>query len=337
MTTESDMAPAPLRAADFSLDFPFSLGRPVAIAGFRTLCADFVVEEELGFTPEGGGEHLYLHIRKENQNTRWVAKLLAEYFAVEEQAVGYSGLKDRHAITSQWFSIHLPGAENPLPLPIVEGCEILASSRHPRKLRPGTHLRNHFEIRLRDVSGSSRQEIDARLEAIVVNGVPNYFGEQRFGIDGGNLREVEKILAQRQPRFKGRRGGLYLSAARSWLFNQVLAARVLDNSWRAAQAATDDSAATQADGPLWGRGRSQVDAELAAREADILAPWQHWCHGLEHSGLKQERRPLALMPGNLQWRWEGSDLILQFSLPPGCYATAVLRELAVLTVPEAMV
>jgi len=207
LTTESDMAPAPLRAADFSLDFPFSLGRPVAIAGFRTLCADFVVEEELGFTPEGGGEHLYLHIRKENQNTRWVAKLLAEYFAVEEQAVGYSGLKDRHAITSQWFSIHLPGAENPLPLPIVEGCEILASSRHPRKLRPGTHLRNHFEIRLRDVSGSSRQEIDARLEAIVVNGVPNYFGEQRFGIDGGNLREVEKILAQRQPRFKGRRGG----------------------------------------------------------------------------------------------------------------------------------
>lgn len=330
MTTEADKVPRGDTSSEFSLNFPFSLGIPTATAGFRGRSEDFVVDEELGFVPEGTGEHLYLHIRKQDQNTRWVAKLLAEHFAVEEVAVGYSGLKDRRAITSQWFSVHLPGSDDLPSLPLLEGCEILASGRHPRKLRPGTHTRNHFVIRLVDVSGVAEAAMDARLEAIATQGVPNYFGEQRFGIDCGNLREVEKILGHRNPRFKGKRGGLYLSAARSWLFNQVLAARVAEGSWRHGEEASIP------DGPLWGRGRPLVNGPQAALEAAILAPWQHWCHGLEHSGLKQERRALVLVPGNLQWRREGSDLVLLFSLPPGCYATAVLRELALLTGPGAM-
>lgn len=316
----------------FDLDFPRAHGELPGTAGFRRSSADFRVDEELGFAPEGEGEHLYLQVRKTDQNTRWVARLLAEHFAVASAAVGYSGLKDRRAITVQWFSVQLPGGSEVPVLPALEGCEILASGRHPRKLRPGSHRRNHFVIRLSRFEGD-RNALAERLALIARRGIPNYFGEQRFGIGGGNLHEVERILSARSPRFKSRgnnkgdKGGLYLSAARSWLFNQVLAARVLDGSWLA----------DAADGPLWGRGRSPAADDVARYEAAVFAIWQPWCDALEHSGLRQERRALALPVEDLSWSWEGDDLVLDFSLPPGCYATALLRELVVLTLSEAMV
>ncbi|MFA5495438.1 MAG: tRNA pseudouridine(13) synthase TruD [Porticoccaceae bacterium] len=314
------------RSGGFDLDFPRAHGALPGTAGFRRSSAHFRVDEELGFAPDGDGEHLYLQVRKTDQNTRWVARLLAEHFAVDAAVVGYSGLKDRHAITVQWFSVQLPGGSAVPELPALEGCEILAAGRHPRKLRPGSHRRNHFVIRLSDFEGD-RAALVERLACIARHGVPNYFGEQRFGIGGGNLREVERILAARSPRFKGNKGGLYLSAARSWLFNQVLAARVLDGSWLE----------EDAEGPLWGRGRPRVAEDVAGYEAAVLAAWQPWCDALEHSGLRQERRPLALSVEDLCWHWEDDDLVLGFSLPPGCYATALLRETAVLTLSEAMV
>lgn len=307
------------------LDFPRAHGEVPGAALFRQACADFQVDEDLGIEPEGRGEHLYLRIRKSDQNTRWVAKLLGEHFGVDPGLVGHAGLKDRRAVTTQWFSLQLPGTEGVPPLPSLAGCEILAAARHPRKLRTGSHRGNRFVIRLRDFTGDV-DGLEARLGLIAAEGVPNYFGEQRFGIDGGNLAEVRRILAMPSPRFKGQRGGLYLSAARSWLFNQVLAARVRDGSWRAV-----------ADGPLWGRGRTIAAPEVAAYEEAVLAPWQPWRHALEHSGLRQERRALVLRPEQLTWWWDGADLVLAFALAPGCYATAVLRELAVLTAPEPMV
>jgi tRNA pseudouridine13 synthase len=310
-------------AVTYSLAFPCAHGEPAGEAVFRAESADFQVQEELGFAPEGNGEHVYLQIRKTDQNTRWVAGLLADAFQVEPAVVGYSGLKDRRAITTQWFSVALPGQAGLPAVPSLEGCEILDIGRHPRKLRPGSHRCNRFLIRLRQFQGDD-EALAARLDGVARLGVPNYFGEQRFGIDGGNLVEVSRILAMRSPRFKGRRGGLYLSAARSWLFNQVLAARVLDGSWQE----------ENADGPLWGRGRTQAAGLVAEREAAVLAPWQAWCDALEHSGLRQERRPLRLLPGDFVWRREAADLVLQFSLPPGCYATALLRELAMLSVPD---
>lgn len=307
-----------------SLDFPRAHGGPAGSVLFRAVSADFQVDEELGFTLEGHGEHLYMHIRKTDQNTRWVAALLAEAYGVDPAVVGYSGLKDRRAVTTQWFSVALPEKGGETQRPELQGCEILAAGRHPRKLRPGSHEANRFRIRLRSFEGD-RQVLTQRLDAIGRLGVPNYFGEQRFGIDGNNLLEVERILAMRSPRFKGRRGGLYLSAARSWLFNQVLAARVLEGSWQE----------PGADGPLWGRGRSVAAGAVAEQESVLLAPWRAWCDALEHSGLRQERRPLQLIPQDFDWKLlEEGDLVLSFTLPPGTYATAILRELAWLTVPE---
>ncbi len=315
----------------FDLDFPRSLERPTTAAGFRVQCRDFQVDERAGFEPSGEGEHLLLHVSKENENTRWLARLLAEHYGVEEGAVGYCGLKDRRALTRQWFSVHLPGQVDTDPIPAGPGFQVLAATRHGRKLRRGMHDGNDFIIRLRGLRGDS-DDMERRLAVIRERGVPNYFGEQRFGIDGGNLAEVARIVARPRPRFKGRRGGLYLSAARSWLFNLVLADRVRQGIWNSCL-----EGEARPEGPLWGRGRSPALAAVADYESDLLAPWRAWCHALEHSGLGQERRPLVLMPEELRWQWQGHDLELAFGLPPGTYATALLREVALLKAPEPVV
>ena len=304
----------------FSLDFPRALSRPAHRAGFRTFPEDFRVDEVLGFYPAGEGEHLYLKIRKTGENTRWIAHRLAGFYGVPDGAVGYCGMKDRRAVTTQWFSVHLPGAGD-FGDPQLTGCEILETARHRHKLKPGMHAGNGFVIVLRCPPGA-REDLDRRLAAIAAGGVPNYFGEQRFGRDGGNLREVAGIVASGRPRFRGKRGGIYLSAARAWLFNQVLAAHVASGEWRCIP-----------DGPLWGRGRLPVAQSLAEQEQAILASWNTWCDALEHSGLRQQRRTLVLTPDQLTWRWSGDNLNLSFALPPGAYATAVLREVAELAVP----
>lgn len=311
-----------MTASDEAFDraFEYALGAPDWTAGFRTYCEDFRVDEVLGFEPSGDGEHLLLHIEKTGENTRWVAKLLAEHYGIDDTRVGYCGLKDRRAVATQWFSVPW----SPRSLPALAGCRVLASGRHGYKLRPGMHQENRFVIRLRDLS-VPHAGIEQRLDAIAADGVPNYFGEQRFGIERGNLREVADIVSREKPRFRGRRGGLYLSAARSWLFNLVLSQRVGQGCW--SQPMTGESGP---EGPLWGRGRSPAPPAVRELEQQVLAPWRHWCDVLEHSGLRMERRPLVLHPSNLSWAWQGNDLTLAFSLAPGVFATSVLRELAVL-------
>lgn len=311
----------------YCLDFPRHLPEPIWTGDFRCRLEDFIVEERLDLAPANRGEHLYLHIRKAGQNTRWVAKMLAEIFAVPEVAVGYAGLKDRQAVTSQWFSIHLPGLTHDSTLPDLagmEGCELLERYWQQRKLRRGGHRGNRFIIVIRNICAAPDQLQD-RLQTIRTQGVPNYFGEQRFGINGGNLHQVAGILASRRPRLRGERGGLYLSAARSWLFNLVLAARVRDGSWKRVL-----SGEQIPEGPLWGRGRSPASEAVARLEEPVLAPWRSWLDALEHSGLRQERRPLILRPEDFQWHWDKRNLCLEFKLSAGGYATSVLREIALL-------
>jgi tRNA pseudouridine13 synthase len=304
----------------FDLNWPFGYGEPRSRAEFRHLVDDFQVDEDLGFEPDGRGEHLLLRVCKRGQNTRWLAAMMAQYYGIPESAIGYCGLKDRRSVSRQWFSVHLPGAE--LPAPDIDGMEILGSARHGRKLRPGMHLGNDFRIVLRFKDGGA-EDVNSRLRLIAAAGVPNYFGEQRFGRDGNNLQEVMGILSRRHPRFKGKRGGLYLSSARSWLFNQVLAERVRDGSWQEVE-----------DGPMWGRGRPVASDPVNQQEAEWLTPWEAWRQALEHSGLKQERRALRVIPQKLQWQWQECNLVLEFYLPPGCYATSVVRELAILVSPK---
>ncbi len=332
-------------------DWPRALGTPEASAQVRACPEDFRVDEQRDGEPDGEGEHLLLHIRKRNRNTDEVARALARCARVRARDVSYCGLKDRVAVTTQWFSVWLPGKPDPDWSPILgEDLELLSQVRTRRKLQRGGLRGNQFTLVLREVQGD-RAALEERLATVVEHGVPNYFGEQRFGREGSNLAAAEAMFGGRRVKDRHRRG-LYLSAARSLLFNEVLAARVRDVSWgRAlpgealqlagsrsffvAEDIDDEIAARLASGdvlpsgPLWGRGELPSVAAARAAEEAVLATHGDFREGLEKAGLKQERRALRLPVADLGWQWldGGQDLQLTFSLPAGCYATAVLREL----------
>lgn len=325
--TEQTPAVATLPLSEWDLNFPRAwpiLGSAV----IRQEPEDFVVEELLDVDFTGSGEHLYLLLRKRNLNTFWVARQLAEQYEVVPLSVGYAGLKDRRAVTTQWFSVATPAAARPalahLAMNEGERLELVTQARHLRKLRRGDHQGNRFNLRLRHIT-ASEEAVEQRLTAIAERGVPNYFGEQRFGHDGGNLQAfVERLQNGRLPKKMPKRD-LVLSSARSWIFNQVLSARVRDGSWHR----HDDVEPLSMTGPLWGRGRSPLFPAAQAQERVWLAPFETWLYALEHAGLAQERRPLCLKPLSFSWQWlDGGDLQLHFTLPPGSFATAVLRELA---------
>lgn len=320
---------------NFPLDFPRAWGSPPVTAEFRATPEDFQVDEALGFEPDGHGEHWLIHLRKRGDNTAWVAGQLAQLAGVKLSDVGYCGLKDRHAVTSQWFSVYQPkGAEPDWASLASDRLKVLQVSRHSRKLRRGQHSANHFTLRLGQLAerqADGKNHLEKRLEILEKQGLPNYFGEQRFGWDASNLHRAEALLVGRAPMRDRKLRSLALSAARSWLFNRVLAERVERDCWREPLPGDPEA---HASGPLWGRGRPLSSGETLAVETAVLGPWASWCAGLEQVGLYQERRPLVLHPEGLSWRWGRAELQLSFSLPPGAFATSVLRELAELWQPE---
>ena len=330
---------------------PRAHGDAVVSAAIRTTPEDFLVEELPGFEPSGSGEHLLLTIEKRGMNTVFAARRLAQWARVPEMAVSYAGLKDRHAVTRQRFSVHLPKKIAP-DIATLESDDfrVLEHAWHSRKLPRGALAGNRFVLLLRGVH-ADRDVIERRLQSIALRGVPNYFGEQRFGRKGDNVDQALAMFAGRRVRREERT--LLLSAARSELFNRVLAARVRAGNWDAGlegevwsldgsrsvfgpEPYTDELARRVAafdihpSGPLWGRGELRSRGEAAAIEMRELAGDDAFAlrAGLEQAGMEQERRALRLRPGDLAWRWrDGGDLELAFTLPPGAYATVVLAEL----------
>jgi tRNA pseudouridine13 synthase len=365
--TETENHPAGRHSAEpHPDDQPRAHGEAVLSARIRTLPEDFFVEELPGFEPSGSGEHLLLTVEKKGMNTAFVARRIAEWAGVDEMAIGYAGLKDRHAVTRQRFSVHLPKRVAPaLDGLVFDGCgdegsgnegssdeslRILESVWHAKKLPRGALAGNHFVLVLRDVEGD-RAAIEARLRTIDARGVPNYFGEQRFGRGGDNVAGALAMFAGRRVRREQR--GILLSAARSMLFNRVLAARVSAHCWDSpldgevwmldgsrsvfGPEPFDDVLAQRLaafdihpSGPLWGRGPLRTEGAAAELEHAAMAepPGEALRQGLEKAGLKQERRALRLRPGGLAWQWrEGPVLEVAFNLPAGAYATTVLSEL----------
>jgi tRNA pseudouridine13 synthase len=338
-------------ATDMLGQLPRALGEPPVSGRIRSIPADFRVEEVLGFEADGAGNHVMLQVEKTAANTSWVAGELARNRAVASRDVGFAGHKDRNAVAVQWFTLPLPAndALGPLAALAGPGYRVLSARRHGRKLRPGSHRSNRFGIVVRDVCGP-RAELEERLRGIAQAGVPNYFGPQRFGQDMANLRCARDwALTGRAPRQRSRRG-FALSAARSWLFNLVLAERVRRGDWAqllAGEAAMlDDSRSffstgvpdaelierclrmdVHPSGPLWGEGQSPASAsalELEIRATDGEAALRQL---LESQRLRQERRSLRLRVKNLAWRIDDDVLHLWFELPRGAFATAVLYEL----------
>jgi tRNA pseudouridine13 synthase len=311
----------------YTLDTPFAHGGPLGRAAFRQQPEDFIVQEELGFAPEGDGEHHYLHLQKRGVNTDWVAQKIARLAGVKPADVGFCGLKDRHGVADQWFSVYLPKGNVPDWHKLEEDAaiKVLSLSKGRRKLRRGQHASNRFVILLRNVSGTSENELQERLLAISKSGVPNYFGEQRFGRNGSNLVSAKRWLEDGVPLNKMSGKSMIMSAARSHLFNCVVAERVRQANWNT-EIPGDVLLEGTPTGPLWGRGRSRASDEALVLEQNALAEYSSWLNGLEHCGLSQERRSIVLSPVKLDWALEGQNLRLSLDLLPGEFATAVLRE-----------
>jgi len=328
----------------------FAHGGPAARGVIRARPEDFRVVENIGYAPSGDGEHLWLEIEKRRMNTVDVAARLARLAEVPVRSVGFGGLKDRNAVTRQPFSIQLPGREDPdWSGWSDEGMSILQATRHHRKIQRGRLAGNRFELVVRELEGD-RAELEERLRRVAELGVPNGFGEQRFG--GNNIARAHRLFRgelRRKPS-KSKRG-FYLSAARSLIFNQVLARRILAGTWNhvldgeivmldgshstfAADAADPDIQARckvqdlHPTGPLVGEGDSGVTGEVAVLEGDVIEEQRELADGLAKFRLKSDRRPLRMRVIDLGWEFEGDTaLVLHFSLRSGCYATAVLREL----------
>jgi tRNA pseudouridine13 synthase len=334
-------------------DLPRAHGGPVGRGRLRERMEDFVVDEDLGFAPDGEGEHRLLRVRKTDANTEWVARQIAAFAGVPQQAVSWAGLKDRHAVTTQWFSVQtgIHGGPDWSAL-VADDFAVLEVHRHRRKLRPGALAGNRFRIRVRGLTGDS-VDLVRRLDQVSRRGVPNYFGEQRFGRGEGNLHRAQALFAGEIRRPPRHQRGLWLSAARSQMFNQVLALRVERGDWDrplpgdcmqlagsrsffAAEAidpvlrARTMAGDLHPTGPLWGRGPQAAGGEAGQVEASALSGFEPWAQGLAAAGLDRERRALRLTVGDWSWGWACEDgLELSFSLPAGAYATAVLRELVV--------
>ena len=337
--------------SDPTADLPFAWGGPAGEGVIRAAAEDFEVVEELGFEPSGEGEHLLVTLTKRELNTAEVARRLARVAELRPRDVSYAGLKDRMAVTTQTFSLHLPGRPDPDLGALEDGnIRILVATRHHRKLRRGALRGNRFRLRIRHFHGDE-ELLAQRLGTIAAEGVPNYFGSQRFGRGGGNLQRAGALFRGELRRVKREQRSIWLSSVRAFLFNRVLAERVGQGNWNRclpgevlqpegsqaqfpesgeeALAPRLKSGEVHPTGPLWGRsGRSlEPEAEVAALEARVLEPLDFWKQGLVRAGLEMDRRPLRLLVHELEWSLQGEELVLGFRLGKGSYATSVLREL----------
>ena len=378
-----------ITAATNTANLPQPIQPLLKQATYKAHTTDFIVNELLPLEFTGEGEHLWLHIQKSGMNTAYLAKLLSEWADIPLRDVGFSGLKDRHALTTQWFSLRIPKKQlpdsefAPVDIGANESITILEQQWHNKKLNRGTHRANQFIITLRNIEFvgfdtpspsseqllSAKQAVEQHLMIISQSGVPNYFGPQRFGRSGNNIREALSLFARpvpeaRPPSNKGKRkrvpreqNTMELSAARSLIFNEILAARVRDGSWNHGLAGEvfnldgsgsifasdeiDDTLRARLESGdihptavLWGTGNEKVSGKAAAMETDIVAHsplLTQLAIGLEQRDIKAQRRALRLPIEALSWEWqdtEGSQiLILNFTLTTGSFATSVLASL----------
>lgn len=325
-----------------ALDPPRAFGPPPTSGRLRTEPEDFLVDEQLGFAPSGEGAHLLLRVRKRGANTEWVARELARRAGCRPFDVGYAGLKDRHAVTTQWYTVPRgKGGAGDWQGLSGEGYRVLEAYAHRRKLPRGALAGNRFELRIRALEGD-RAALVGRLAQLGELGAPDYFGPQRFGQGLSNLVRVA-AGDYRTDRAFG------LSAARSLIFNAVLARRVEEGSWATLEAgdvanldgtgSVFDVAAVDATlaarvtaldvhptGPSWGAGTSRAGGRVAALEAQVAAGFAPVCAALEAEGVAMARRPLRVAVRELAHEFAGDDLLLRFRLAAGSFATTVLRE-----------
>lgn len=319
-----------------------------SIGQIKTIPTDFIVEEQLPFQPEGSGEHAFVKIQKSGENTDYVARLLARFAGVRQRDVSFAGLKDRHAVTTQWFSLWLPGKEDPDWKQVeTESIKVLQSIRHARKLKRGVLTGNKFQLVIRGWQGN-REVMESQLHLIKQQGMPNYFGDQRFGLQGQNVNKALAMFAGEKVKREQR--SIYLSAARSYLFNLLLSERVSAENWNQgihgdvfifnqsnSYFKTDQLDASilkrmsageiHPAGLMAGKGELETTADALAMETSILNTYQTLLDGLVKFDVNADRRALRVFVSDLAWEFKtDASVELSFFLPAGSYATALLRE-----------
>jgi len=320
-------------------------------AEFRSTLEDFEVEEVPAYAPAGTGEHVFAFIEKRGVTTKDAVRALCQRVGADPQAAGWAGLKDRHAITRQWISIWgtTPDA---VMRGEIEGVRVLEAALHPQKLRTG-HLRaNRFRIRLRHLDASRIDDLRRVLSEIEAHGLPNYYGEQRFGREGDNAeRALRWVLGEERAPRAGFQRKLQMSALQSDLFNRCVAERVQSSALGKVHAgdvvkkhdsgglfiaADVEETQTRADareisptGPIFGAKMRWPEGEARAREEELLrqagltldhfAKWKRVAPGT--------RRFVRVPVPKIDLTVSDNTVDLKFTLPAGSYATILLREI----------
>lgn len=318
----------------------------------RSKPEDFVVIEKNDVELTEKGEHLWLRIRKISSNTAWVATQIASACKVPARQVGFAGQKDRHAITEQWYSVQLPKIRDidhikeKFPNEII----LIEHHWHQSKIKKGQLKGNEFHITIRDIEGDLAS-IESNIKSIRTHGVPNYFGPQRFGNQMGNIQKAKDWFENKIKVNNKNLRSLLISAARSHLFNLILAERLrqhiwnktikgdilqLDgsHSWFPATDASEDELSTRLDSfdihitaALWGENTVQSSSACANLETAIALKYPIYQKGFEKYRVKQDRRSMRVIPGEFFHQWQNNQLALKFTLPPGAFATGVIREI----------
>lgn len=346
---------------------------PIAQCTFKNAPDDFIVQEHLPKAlldtlapePHKDLEHLWLYIQKSNINTEYVVRLLSLWFAVPQKDIGYSGLKDRHATTYQWFSVRLPKKPTEgfvsfaqTHLQPGERLHVLKQYWHNKKLKHKTHQYNAFCIILKDIvfaPNHNPSSTDDFLRTLPQTGVCNYFGKQRFGAQDQNIQKAaayfRKILQHKNPKIHPK-DAFWISVARSVLFNAILQKRVQDNTWNRAidgdvfnldgsgsvfVADIDDTIQQRIQigdihptAPLYGVQPSPQTSHAAKNIEDSVLhhpDFALWTQGLQHLQIKQQRRALRVLLRDFSSTWiDDTTLDLRFVLPAGAFASSVIAH-----------
>jgi tRNA pseudouridine13 synthase len=331
--------------------FP-TLNSTTAHGDIRISAKDFKVIEQLELNFTESGEHWWFYIEKTNSNTAWVATQLASACKVPARQVGYAGMKDRHAVTQQWFSVQLPKITDiqTIQTKLPDEVKILEHHWHQSKIKTGQLKCNEFSLTIRNIRGD-QTTIEENITRVVQQGVPNYFGPQRFGHNMNNIQQAQDWFAGKIRVNNKKQRGILISTARSHIFNLIVAHRIRHNLWQqvitgdilqldrshswfpASDAAKTELSQRLHDfdihitAALWGEDEVQSTGQCAALENSIADTLPGYQSGFTQHRVKQDRRALRIHPGELYFQWKKDILQLNFKLSPGAYATCVLREI----------
>jgi tRNA pseudouridine13 synthase len=314
---------------------------------------DFIVKEIPVYEPEGEGEHLFINLTKKGVTTREVQKSIARLFNTPRQDVNYAGIKDKHAVTTQNFSVWLrEGQDQNLAYKLEEELPVTIHNLafHPRKIKSGHLAGNGFAIRIRNLDMPVPQAAERAGEIaklLRISGVPNFYGDQRFGMEGDNaLRGLQIITGELREKSKWLRRFL-MSSYQSYLFNYYLYRRMEQGLYGkiltgdvakkhetggifVVEDATRDQERLENQeisytGPVYGKKMTPAQGEAARLEEQILEEQNIDLQTLRNARLTGTRRQGILIP-RIRVEEEAESIRLHFTLPKGAFATIVVRE-----------